>query len=88
MKRSPKAGSQTVGTTRRAFQDTAVGCHELAAADLARALLMDTENARQRFETSASSWTARAELIQRLDDSFEARRAVAMAEWRDGEASR
>jgi hypothetical protein len=47
---------------------------------------MDTENGRRRLESSASSWTNRAELIQRLDDSFEARRAIAGSEWEDGEA--
>lgn len=48
---------------------------------------MDTANGRRRLETSASTWTSRAQLIQRLDDSFEARRAVAKAEWEDGEAA-
>jgi hypothetical protein len=86
MKRSPKIVSQLLGRPQKAVQDTVAGCRELAAADLARASLMDTTNGRQRLETSASSWTSRAEVIQRLDDSFDARQAVARAEWEDGEA--
>lgn len=42
---------------------------------------MNTHNARLRLERSAASWTARAEQIQQLDDSFDARRAEAMALW-------
>jgi hypothetical protein len=85
MKRSPKILSPIPGKTQKAVQDTAAGCRELAAADLARASLMDTANGRRRLESSASSWTSRAQLIQRLDDSSEARRAIARAEWEDGE---
>lgn len=87
MKPSPKSSPRIQGRTQKAAQDTAAGCHELAAADLARASLMDTENGRRRLESSASSWTSRAQLIQRLDDSFEARRASARAEWAAGEAA-
>lgn len=47
---------------------------------------METTNGRRRLESSALSWTSRAELIQRLDDSFDARQAIARAEWEDGEA--
>lgn len=71
---------------QKAVHDTAAGCRGLAAADLARASLMDTANARRRLEASASAWTSRAQLIQHMDDNFEARRAVARAEWEDGEA--
>ena len=86
MKRSPKIVSQIPDRAQKAAQDTVAGCRELAAADLARASLMDTANGRRRLEFSALSWTSRAELIQRMDDSFEARQAVAKAEWNDGEA--
>jgi hypothetical protein len=86
MKRSSKFVSVLRGSTQKALQDTAAGCRELAAADLARAVLMDTANGRRRLETSANSWTTRAELIQRMDASFETRNAVARAEWEDGEA--
>jgi hypothetical protein len=87
MKRPPRIVSNIPSQTQKAVQDTVAGCRELAAADLARASFMDTENGRRRLETSALSWTSRAELIQRLDDSFEARRAIARSEWQDGEAA-
>jgi predicted RNA polymerase sigma factor len=86
MKRSPKIVSQLAGRSQKAVQDTVTGCRELAAADLARASLMDTTNGRRRLESSALSWTSRAELIQRLDDTSDARHAIARAEWEDGEA--
>ena len=80
-----KNPERVAARTKKAAQDTAAGCREFAAADLARASLMDTENGRRRLETSSLSWSHRALLIQRLDDSYEARRVVATAEWADGE---
>jgi hypothetical protein len=87
MKRSATIPAQIPDRAQKAVQDTAAGCYAFAAADLARAALMDTANGRQRLELSASSWTSRAELMQRLDDSFEARQAIAKAEWEEGEAA-
>lgn len=84
--RSMKNLQRVQSRTQKAAQDTAAGCRDFAAADLARASLMDTENGRRRLETSALSWTNRAQLIQRLDESFETRRALAKAEWKDGES--
>jgi hypothetical protein len=85
MKSSTNVFPRFPSRTQKAVHDTAAGCHNLAAADLARASLMDTVNGRRRLELSASTWTSRALLIQRLDDSFAARRALARAEWEDGE---
>jgi hypothetical protein len=87
MKRPPRIVSTRASRTQKAVQDTVAGCRELAAADVARASLMDTENGRRRLETSAQSWTNRAELIQRQDDSFETRRAIARSEWEEGESA-
>ena len=87
MKRSPKPDARIPARTQKAVQDTASGCRDFAAADLARASLMDTANGRRRLENSAMSWTSRALLIQRLDDSFLARQAAAKAEWEDGESA-
>ena len=86
MKRLPKADVRIPARTQKAVQDTAAGCRDFAAADLARASLMDTANGRRRLEHSAMSWTSRALMIERLDDSFLARQAAARAEWEDGEA--
>ena len=85
MKRSPDMLSQPPSITK-AVRDTVAGCRELAAADLARASVMDTTNGRRRLESSAASWTSRAAQIQRMEDSFEARQSIARAEWEDGEA--
>lgn len=87
MKRLPKPDARIPARTQKAVQDTAAGCRDFAAADLARASLMDTANGRRRLENSAMSWTSRALLIQRLDDSFLARQTAARAEWEDGEAA-
>ena len=54
--------------------DTVAGCRERAEADLLASVAMATRNARQRLETSAASWTARAELLQRDEEDFEAQR--------------
>ncbi len=86
MKPLPKSGVRVLARTQKAVQDTAAGCREFATKDLARASLMDTANGRRRLELSALSWTSRAQLIQRLDDSFAERRAIARAEWEDEEA--
>lgn len=61
-------------SANREQRDTAAGCRDRAAADLLEAATLATVNERRRMESSAASWTARAELLSRLEDSFEARR--------------
>lgn len=51
----------------KAAQDTAAGCRARAAADLATAATMDTANGRQKLEHSATTWTARGDLLARLE---------------------
>lgn len=51
----------------KAAQDTAAGCRARAAADLATAATMDTVNGRQKLEHSASTWSARGDLLARLE---------------------
>ena len=63
----------------RQAQDTAAGCHSLAAADMLRAGSMDTVMGRAKLEHSAASWTARGDMLQRLDASHEARLRAAAA---------
>jgi hypothetical protein len=48
-------------------------CHTRAAADRVRAEGMDTGNGRRKLEQSAASWDQRAELLGRLDASFNKR---------------
>lgn len=88
MTRLPDTAAQPPEPVRKAAGDTVEGCRGLAAADLARAALMDTANGRHRLENSASSWTNRAEMIQDLQDSLEVRQAAARAEWEDDEPAR
>lgn len=57
--------------------DTAVGCRAFAQADLARATVTQTERGRAKFEHSAATWQARGDMLQRLDESHEARVAAA-----------
>ena len=52
---------------RKASRDTSGSCSDRAAADLAAAAATDNENIRQRYERSAESWKARAELLRYRD---------------------
>src|SRR5687767_11615389 len=60
---------------RRSTRDTVAGCRASAGADLLQAASMDTVNGRLRFEHSAASWTARGDLLQRLDEGWRTRTA-------------
>jgi hypothetical protein len=48
---------------------------------------MDTSNRRVRLEHSAAAWAQRADMIQRLDESFEARRTAASLMWAEEETA-
>ena len=60
-------------------RDTAAGCRDRASADLLEAAKMATVNARAKMESSAANWTLRAELLDRLEASFDARKVAAAA---------
>jgi hypothetical protein len=60
------APSHIVRSGKRA-EDTAVGCREKAAANLVRAEAPGGDYMRVRLEHSASVWSARADLLERLD---------------------
>lgn len=66
----------------KASADTVAGCTDMAAADIARSLTMDTANGRQRFEHSAAAWTARAGLLGRIERDAEGRKAAVIAKRR------
>ena len=72
--------------SQKASADTADGCRERAASDSVEAAAMDTANGRLKLEHSAASWTARADLLQRLEDNFETRRTAAFAAWQREDA--
>ena len=48
-------------------EDTAEGCRAMAEADHSRAAEMGGDRLRFRIERSADAWTARAELLERLE---------------------
>src|SRR4051812_46801379 len=55
-------------------RDTAEGCRDRATADLLQAVTMATVHGRQMLESSAASWNARAELLQRVETGIESKR--------------
>ncbi len=68
--------------------ETIAGCRIRAEADLLASVVMSTANERIRLETSAASWNARADMLQRLDDNHEARKAkILRARKGDGASS-
>lgn len=78
----PAASPSPAGTKR----ENSALCRERAAADLLQAAAMVNANQRLRLETSAASWIARADTLQRVEESYARRtaeaaeRAVARAE--------
>jgi hypothetical protein len=54
-------------------RDTAQGCRHRATADLLEAVTMATAHSRQMLERSAASWTARSEMLQRVEAGIAAR---------------
>lgn len=62
--------------TIKAPGDTVAGCRSRAEADLLASVAMLTANERERMETSAASWTARAELLASRDSDLIARKAA------------
>jgi hypothetical protein len=56
-------------------RDTAEGCRERATADLLEAVTMATAHSRQMFERSSAAWTARAEVLHRIESSIECERS-------------
>ena len=57
-------------------KDTGAACRERASADLLRSVAMITANQRLSLERSAESWTLRAIMLERVEKSFEKRRAL------------
>lgn len=53
--------------TPRKAEDTSAGCHEMAANDRARACENGNERMKAVFERSASAWTSRGAMFERLE---------------------
>jgi hypothetical protein len=66
-------------------EDTAAGCRAFAAADLARAAASAQERMRGQMEHSAAAWTARADMLERLDRTSRRRSLQAASPGRPAE---
>lgn len=64
------------GRTLKRAEDTVQGCRDRATRDLLEAVVTMTTNQRLRLEQSAHSWTLRADMLDRLNKSFEKRAAL------------
>ena len=69
----------TVSAKRGITKVTAAACRERASADLLESVTMFTANQRMALERSAESWTLRAVMLERIEKSFEKRRALDVA---------
>ena len=69
---------------RRRPEDTSAGCRAKGDADLERAQATVEPRMRMRMETSAGTWFRRADMLDRLEQSFLRRGAAAVG----GDASR
>jgi hypothetical protein len=67
----PAASKGHVGVKR----ETAESCRERASADLLASAAMITANQRSQLQTSAASWSVRANMLQRVEEGI-ARKAV------------
>lgn len=65
-----------MSAAKRKAEDSADGCHALALADRTRAATTRSEHMRAVLERSADAWSARGQLLERLEKDF-ARRAAA-----------
>jgi hypothetical protein len=59
--------------SRKKREDTAAGCRSMAQDDRDRAADIPNDHMRSTMERSADAWTARADLLERLEASFNAR---------------
>ncbi len=59
-----------------ARRDTAENCRERATADLLKSVTMMTANERLIMERSAASWSLRAALLERVEETAQGRNAA------------
>ena len=62
----------------RKAEDSTKGCRALAQADRDRAAETVNDHMRATFERSATAWSTRASLLDRLEASFSARAAAVL----------
>lgn len=71
-----RTNSAVRATSLKLPENTVQGCRDRAAADLLAAVTMVTANQRVRLEQSAHTWTMRADMLGRIEKSFEKRLAL------------
>lgn len=79
---APSAQPRDKSYTRKGDRqphDTPSGCRDQARDSAALAEASPNPNVRAKFVQSAATWAARADMLQRLDDSHAARLALAAA---------
>ena len=81
----PHAATLRSGIADRARRETAQICRERAAADLLASMAMVNAHQRKRMETSATVWTQRAEMLQRVEDGLAQRLSSKAPECRAGD---
>jgi len=77
---SSDATDSALRTRARKPEDTVQGCRSFASADRKRAIATGEDMMRRRMEHSAATWTQRAELLERLEAKFIARRDIEAAQ--------
>lgn len=73
VKRRAERSGASPARSKKLPPDTVEGCRERASADSALASKAETRNGQLRLEHSAASWAKRGDLLQRMNDSFQAR---------------
>lgn len=80
---SPKRASSdpyaVKATTKKLPENTVRGCRDRAEQDLVASVTSPNANQRVRLEHSAQSWTIRADMLDRLNKSFDKRAALDLA---------
>lgn len=66
-------------SAKRKPEDSAEGCRAHEQADRLPAMAMSNPQVRESLERSADAWGARADLLQRIEASFDARVAAIAA---------
>ena len=69
-----------MSSAKRKPEDSGDGCRALALADRERAAANTSAHMRASLERSADAWTARAGMLDRLADGFNARAAANVGE--------
>ena len=76
---SLEASTPSASASRVPLKYTGALCRERASADLLKSVAAVTANQRRALRRSAEGWTLRAVMLERIEKSFEKRRALNQA---------